>query len=58
MSDCFGQRSEGRERLTCSGPRFGFEVWSRLELFKNGWAPKSMGKTLRSCMLDVRTGGE
>ena len=34
-----------------------FEAWSRPELFKQWWVPKSMGMTLRSCEMDVRTGG-
>ena len=35
-----------------------FEAWSRPELFKQWWVPKSMGMTLRSCEMDVRTGGK
>jgi len=35
-----------------------FEAWSRPELFKQWWVPKSMGMTLRSCEMDVRTGDE
>jgi uncharacterized protein YndB with AHSA1/START domain len=38
-------------------PRLVFEAWSRPELFKKWWVPKSMGMTLRSCAMDVRTGG-
>src|SRR4051794_15458958 len=34
-----------------------FEAWSRPELFKKWWVPRSMGMTLRSCEMDVRTGG-
>ena len=34
-----------------------FEAWSNPELFKRWWVPKSMGMTLRSCEMDVRTGG-
>jgi uncharacterized protein YndB with AHSA1/START domain len=34
-----------------------FEAWSRPELFRRWWVPKSMGMTLRSCEMDVRTGG-
>jgi uncharacterized protein YndB with AHSA1/START domain len=37
--------------------RIVFEAWSRAELFKQWWVPKSMGMTLRSCEMDVRTGG-
>jgi uncharacterized protein YndB with AHSA1/START domain len=38
--------------------RLVFEAWSRPELFKKWWAPRSMGMTLRSCDMDVRTGGK
>ena len=34
-----------------------FDAWSKPELFKRWWAPKSMGMTLHSCEMDVRTGG-
>ena len=37
--------------------RMVFEAWSNPELFKRWWVPKSMGMTLRSCEMDVRTGG-
>jgi uncharacterized protein YndB with AHSA1/START domain len=40
------------------GPaRLVFEAWSKPELFKRWWVPKSMGMTLRSCEMDVRAGG-
>ena len=35
-----------------------FEAWTKPELFKQWWVPRSMGMTLRSCELDVRTGGK
>ena len=35
-----------------------FEAWTKPELFKQWWVPQSMGMTLRSCELDVRTGGK
>jgi uncharacterized protein YndB with AHSA1/START domain len=38
-------------------PRLVFEAWSTPELFMRWWVPKSMGMTLRSCEMDVRTGG-
>ena len=38
--------------------RLVFEAWTRPELFKQWWVPRSMGMTLRSCELDVRTGGK
>ena len=34
-----------------------FEAWTRPELLKQWWAPKSMGVPLASCELDARTGG-
>jgi uncharacterized protein YndB with AHSA1/START domain len=34
-----------------------FEAWSKAELFKLWWPPKSLGMHLRSCKMDVRTGG-
>ena len=34
-----------------------FEAWSTPELFTRWWVPASMGMTLRSCEMDVRTGG-
>ncbi|MGE0000041.1 MAG: SRPBCC domain-containing protein [Ilumatobacteraceae bacterium] len=37
--------------------RLVFEAWSNPELFRRWWVPKSMGMTLRSCEMDVRTGG-
>ena len=35
-----------------------FEAWTEPELFRQWWVPRSMGMTLRSCELDVRTGGK
>ena len=37
--------------------RLVFEAWTRAELFRQWWLPKSMGMTLRSIEMDVRTGG-
>jgi len=37
--------------------RLVFEAWTRPELFKRWWVPKSVGVSLLSCELDVRTGG-
>ena len=37
--------------------RIVFEAWTKPELFKQWWVPKSMGMLLRSCEMDVRTGG-
>lgn len=37
--------------------RLVFEAWSNAELFERWWVPRSMGMTLHSCEMDVRTGG-
>ena len=43
---------------TINGPaRIVFEAWTTPELFKKWWVPKSLGMVLRSCEMDVRTGG-
>jgi uncharacterized protein YndB with AHSA1/START domain len=56
------QKKSGREVVvtrTFDAPtRLVFEAWSKPELFKKWWVPRSMGMTLRSCELDVRTGGK
>ena len=40
------------------GPvRLVFDAWTKPDLFKLWWAPKSMGVPLLSCEMDVRTGG-
>ncbi|QEH35716.1 hypothetical protein OJF2_42730 [Aquisphaera giovannonii] len=55
------QRKSEREVVvtrTFDAPaRLVFEAWSRPELFRKWWVPRSMGMTLRSCEMDVRTGG-
>ena len=44
---------------TFNGPaHIVFKAWSTPELFKRWWAPKSLGATLLSCEMDVRTGGK
>jgi uncharacterized protein YndB with AHSA1/START domain len=37
--------------------RLVFEAWTKPDLFKQWWLPKSMGMSLRSCEMDVRVGG-
>lgn len=37
--------------------RLVYEAWTRADLFKQWWVPRSMGMILRSCELDVRVGG-
>src|SRR4051794_20729749 len=56
------ERKSERELVvtrTFNGPaRIVFEAWTRPELFKRWWVPKSMGMSLRSCEMDVRVGGK
>ncbi len=56
------ERTSERELVvtrTFNGPpRIVFEAWTKPELFKRWWAPKSMGMSLRSCEMDVRVGGK
>ena len=37
--------------------RIVFEAWTKPELFKRWWAPKSFGLSMLSCEMDVRAGG-
>jgi uncharacterized protein YndB with AHSA1/START domain len=37
--------------------RIVFEAWTKPELFKRWWVPKSIGASLLSCEADVRVGG-
>src|SRR5262249_39083990 len=37
--------------------RIVFEAWTKPELFKRWWVPKSFGVSLLSCEADVRVGG-
>jgi uncharacterized protein YndB with AHSA1/START domain len=34
-----------------------FDAWTRPDLFRLWWAPKSMGAALSACEIDARTGG-
>ena len=55
------ERKSDRElvvtRMFDGPPRLVFEAWSNPELFKLWWVPKSVGMSLVSCEMDVRTGG-
>ena len=43
---------------TFDGPaRIVFEAWTKPELFRQWWVPKSMGMSLLSCEMNVRVGG-
>jgi uncharacterized protein YndB with AHSA1/START domain len=56
------QRTSDREVVvtrTFNAPaRLVFQAWAQPELFKRWWVPRSMDMTLRSCEMDVRTGGK
>jgi len=56
------ERKSERELVvtrTVNGPaRLVFEAWTKPELLKLWWAPKSMGMSLLSCEADVRVGGK
>ncbi|HEX4825784.1 MAG TPA: SRPBCC family protein [Candidatus Polarisedimenticolaceae bacterium] len=55
------ERKSDRELVvtrTFNAPaRIVFEAWTKAELFKRWWVPKSFGMTLLSCEMDVRVGG-
>jgi uncharacterized protein YndB with AHSA1/START domain len=55
------ERKSERELVltrTFNGPaRIVFEAWTKPELLKRWWVPKSAGMSLLSCELDVRVGG-
>jgi len=56
------ERKSDRElvvrRIFNAPARIVFEAWTTPELFKQWWVPKSMGMSLLSCEMDVRTGGK
>ena len=56
------ERKSERELVvtrTFNGPaRIVFEAWTKPELFRRWWVPKSIGATLLSCEMDVRVGGK
>jgi len=55
------ERKSERELVltrTFNGPaRIVFEAWTKPELLKRWWVPKSSGMSLLSCEADVRVGG-
>jgi uncharacterized protein YndB with AHSA1/START domain len=56
------ERTSERELVvtrTFNAPaRLLFEAWTKPELFKQWWVPKSTGLSLLSCEMDVRAGGK
>ena len=55
------ERTSERELVvtrTFNGPaRLVFEAWTKPELFRRWWVPKSVDISLLSCEMDVRVGG-
>ena len=55
------ERASERELVVTrsfNGPaRLVFEAWTKSELFRLWWVPKSSGLILLSCEMDIRTGG-
>ncbi len=45
------------KRMVSGPPRLVFEAWTKAELMRQWWTPKSLGMTMLSCELDVRVGG-
>ena len=56
------ERKSERELVvtrTVNAPaRLVFEAWTKAELFRRWWVPKSYGLTLLACEMDVRVGGQ
>ena len=56
------ERKSGRElevtRIVNGPVHLVFAAWTRAELFRRWWVPKSFGLTLLSCEMDVRVGGQ
>src|SRR6187431_3041102 len=55
------ERKSERELVTTrtfnAPARIVFEAWTKPELFKRWWVPKSMGMSLLTCEMDIRVGG-
>src|SRR3954469_5500525 len=55
------ERKSERELVvtrTFNGPaRIVFDAWTKPELFKRWWTPKSFNLSILSCEMDVRVGG-
>ena len=56
------ERKSDRETVTTrifdGPPRLVYEAWTKPELLKRWWVPKSVGITMLSCEVDVRVGGK
>ena len=58
VADRISDRELVVRRSFAAPARILFEAWTRPELFKQWWVPKSFGLTLLSCEMDVRVGGK
>lgn len=60
-NDTTVERKSERELVvtrTVNGPaRLVFEAWTKADLFRQWWVPKSCGLNLLRCEMDVRVGG-
>lgn len=52
-----GERELTITRVISGPARLVFEAWTRPELFRQWWVPRSVGLSLMTCELDARTGG-
>lgn len=62
VEPCIVERKSDRELVvtrTVNAPAaLVFEAWTKAELFRRWWVPKSYGLNLLACELDVRVGGQ
>ncbi len=52
-----GEREVVVTRLIDAPVQAVFDAWANAELFRQWWAPKSMGAVITACEIDARTGG-
>ena len=56
------ERKSDREivvtRMVDAPARLVYEAWTKAELFRRWWVPRSYGMNLAACDLDVRVGGQ
>ncbi|HJP83873.1 MAG TPA: SRPBCC domain-containing protein, partial [Fimbriimonadaceae bacterium] len=56
------ERKSDREivvtRMVDAPARLVYEAWTKAELFRRWWVPRSYGMNLATCEMDVRVGGQ
>lgn len=52
-----GERELVVTRLIDAPVQAVFDAWANADLFRQWWAPKSMGAVITACEIDARTGG-